>query len=125
MGKNEGFESLEAWQKAREIRRIVFKVTKNFPKHERYDLHDQITRSSRSVSANIAEGYGRFHFKESIQFCRIARGSLSETMNHMIESKECGYVSEELMSEFRNEYTSCMRLINGFVRYLNQVAERN
>ena len=76
------FESLEAWKVAKELRIEVSTLTKTFPKHEQYRLTDQIIRSSRSVAANIAEGYGRYHYLENMRFCRIARGSCA-VYNHV------------------------------------------
>lgn len=72
------FTDLEVWKKARLFRNEMFEFCKT--------LKDQILRSSRSVTANIAEGHGRFHLKENIRFCRMARGSLSEVLNHLIRA---------------------------------------
>ena len=76
MSKN--FKDLEICKKARELRNEVSTLTKSFPKEERYMLISQRVRASRSVTANIAEGYGRSHYQENIQFCRQSRGSLTE-----------------------------------------------
>lgn len=70
------FEDLEIWQLARKYRQQISAFVKALPADEKYRLSDQLTRASRSVTANIAEGYGRFHYQENIQFCRHARGSL-------------------------------------------------
>ncbi len=70
------FETLEVWKEARKLRIEFSRILKSFPKDEKYKLADQITRDSRSVTNNIAEGYGRFHFQDNIQYCRQARGSL-------------------------------------------------
>jgi len=78
-----GFEDLEAWKEGRIFRKQIAILIKSFPKHEQYDLISQIRRASRSVTANIAEGYGRFHYQENIQFCRHARGSLEECKDHL------------------------------------------
>ena len=88
------FEELEAWKSARELRKANSRLAKTFPNDERFRLVDQIIRSSRSVPANIAEGIGRFHFQENIQFCRQARGSLSETLEHLICALDEGYIDE-------------------------------
>ena len=66
----------------------------SFPKHEEYKLKDQLVRCLRSVTNNIAEGYGRFNYQENIQFCRISRGSLYEIIDHLIIAKEENYISE-------------------------------
>jgi len=76
------FEDLECWKAARELRILVSQnILSKFPSDEKYALTSQLKRSSRSVSDNIAEGFGRYHYQENIQFCRIARGSLTESLN--------------------------------------------
>lgn len=79
---------------------------------------DQIKRSSRSVGNNIAEGYGRFHFKENIQFCRISRGSLFETLDHGIIALDEGYISEENLNELRVIHNKTLLILNGYIKYL-------
>ena len=69
------FEDLDCWKKATTLRRRLSKLVKRFPQEEKYELVDQITRAARSVTANIAEGFGRFHYQEYAQFCRQSRGS--------------------------------------------------
>ncbi len=86
---------LESWKSARELTQMVSYLMKNFPKGETFRLKDQVIRSSRSVPANIAEGFGRFHYQENIQFCRIARGSLYETQEHLICALDAGFIDEE------------------------------
>ena len=83
-------------------------------------LGSQIIRSSRSIAANIAEGYGRFHYQEFIQFCRQARGSLTETLEHLICAFDEGYLSEAELKEFRNNVEELLKLINGFIAYLQK-----
>jgi four helix bundle protein len=116
----ESFEQLEVWKKAREIRIFIMKVILKLPKEEKYGLFMQSKRSSRSISNNIAEGFGRFHFQENIQFCRVARGSLTETLDHMIIALDEGYISDEDLNNFRQLYGSCLKLINGYIAYLNK-----
>lgn len=68
------FTELEVWKKSRDFRNKMFKLTKGFTVSEKYVLTDQLLRASRSITANIAEGHGRFHYQENIRFCRMARG---------------------------------------------------
>jgi four helix bundle protein len=74
------FEDLDVWKVCRDLRLQVAAIVRTFPNEERYRLQDQLIRASRSVTANLAEGYGRFHYAENIQFARQARGSLYEIM---------------------------------------------
>jgi four helix bundle protein len=73
-----------------------FVLSKNFPKEERYSLTDQIIRSSRSVSANIAEGWGRRTYQSEFKKHLVyATGSLEETKAWLLFAKECGYINNE------------------------------
>lgn len=114
------FEELEVWKAARSIRLEIQIIVKQFPSEEKYRLIDQIVRSSRSIGDNIAEGHGRYHFQENIQFCRIARGSLTETLNHVICATDEHYISSEQLSLFRIKYDYSLKLINGYILYLQK-----
>jgi four helix bundle protein len=119
------FEELEVWKCARVFRNTIHQLTSNFPKEERYNLTDQVLRSSRSVTANIAEGFGRFHHQENIQFCRTARGSLTETLDHLICANDRGYITGEQLQEYRNPYEHCLKLLNGYIAYLKKAKQAN
>ena len=82
--KHDDFRDLEVWKRCRDIRKMAWNLSKDFPKEEKYRLSDQMIRSSRSSTACIAEGYGRYHYQENIQFCRQARGSLYELIDHTL-----------------------------------------
>lgn len=116
------FEDLEAWKSARELRKAISKLAKKFPPDERFRLVDQIIRSSRSVPANIAEGFGRFHFQENVQFCRQARGSLSETLEHLICALDEEYVDESIFQSHRELIEHCWKVLNGYIAYLQKAA---
>ena len=115
------FEDLEAWKSARELRKAISVLVKNFPKEENFRLKDQIIRSSRSISANIAEGYGRFHYKENIQYCRHARGSLLETLDHLICACDENIINEEKLGELRIVVAHNLKLLNGYILYLKKL----
>jgi len=112
------FENLEVWKECRKFRNLISTTTEKFPKEEKYCLTDQIKRSSRSVTANIAEGFGRFHFQENAQFCRQARGSLTETLDHLICALDLGYINDIDLSSHRIQYEQCLKLLNGYIAYL-------
>jgi four helix bundle protein len=78
------FTDLDVWKKARLYRNKTIQLSKTFSPEEKFRLTDQLIRAVRSITANIAEGDGRYHYQENIQFCRIARGSLKESLDHLI-----------------------------------------
>ena len=99
-------------------KRISTLARKYFPKTEEYHLKAQVLDSSRSLTANIAEGFGRFHHQENIQFCRQARGSLAETLEHMIAAYDDKYITRELLKAVNLEYKNCLKELNRFIKYL-------
>lgn len=115
-----GFEELEVWKEARNLRITISGLCKRFPKNEEYSLISQIKRSARSVTANIAEGHGRFHYQENIQFCRHSRGSLEETKYHLITAVDEGYITQQEFEEVTKQYEKCLKLLNGYIAYLKR-----
>ena len=112
------FTELETWKQSRKIRNIVSDLVKSFPGEEKFRLTDQIIRSSRSIGNNLAEGHGRFHYQDNIRFCIMARGSLTETLDHMIIALDEKIITEEVLQSFQPDYESCLKLINGYIQYL-------
>ena len=121
MSTYRSFEDLSIYKKSCIIRKEIFELVKTFPSDEKFRLVDQIIRSTRKCPANIAEGHGRFHFQENIQFNRIARGSLTETIDHLNVALECKYLSPEKHLLLKNGVTELIKMINGYIRYLNKV----
>ncbi len=115
-----GFETLEVWKKARIFRVNIIGLCKSIPQEEKYRLIDQIKRSSRSVTANIAEGYGRFHYLDNIKFCRDARGSLNETFDHLTVAFDEKYINEETLFQLRQQFETVLKLLNGYIAYLKK-----
>lgn len=114
------FEDLEVWKKGREVRLFVQAAVKKFPADEKFALILQIRKSSRSITNNIAEGYGRFFYQENIQFCRISRGSLTETLDHLIIAFDEKYINQAELNEFRVLHDDCLKLLNGYIGYLQK-----
>jgi len=112
------FTELETWKYARKIRVLISDLIKKFPIEEKHRLTDQIIRSSRSIGNNLAEGHGRFHYQDNIRFCIMARGSLTETLDHLIIALDERIITEEVLQSFQLEYESCLKLINGYIQYL-------
>jgi four helix bundle protein len=97
---------------------MMWGLCRKFPAEEKFRLVDQMIRASRSSTNNIAEGYGRFHFQENIQFCRQSRGSLFELIDHVLIAEECEYIDNKEREKLTGHITSAIRLLNGYVKYL-------
>ncbi|TYB36958.1 MAG: four helix bundle protein [Flexistipes sinusarabici] len=119
------FRDLEIWQLGKALRTEVYELCKNLPKEENYKLKDQMIRASRSFTANLAEGYGRFHYQENIQFCRQARGSLFELIDHFTVCLECGYLDEDRFAVFENNIKEIVKKLNGYIKYLRTKKDTN
>jgi four helix bundle protein len=116
------FYELPVYKTCRAFRKKISAVVrKYFPKLEDYHLKAQVLDSSRSLTANIAEGFGRFHYQENIQFCRQSRGSLDETLEHMITAYDEKYITKEMLSEINKDYKECLKQLNGYIKYLKTV----
>lgn len=114
-------ETLEAWKKAKEFAlRIYREVLPLLPSEEKWNLNQQIRRASSSIPANIAEGYGRFYYQEIIRFCYIARGSLEETLSHLVLCYELKYIPQTLFDSIEQDGEKLTQLINGYIGYLKR-----
>jgi len=120
-----GFRELDAWKEARIFRNMVIEDIKFFPKEEKFLLVSQIKDSSRSVTANMAEGYGRFHYKESMQFFRQSRGSLNETLDHYTTALDEGYISKATYDTREKQYEKVLMLTNGYINFLKRSKDKN
>jgi len=118
-----GFEELAVWQKSRLLKLEIRELVKSFPSEEKYRLTDQLIRSSRSVCSQIAEGHGRSTWAEKIRFYVIARGSLSELLNHLIDAFDESLISEEKLNYFKNKITEVEKMLNGYISYLEKRAK--
>jgi len=118
-GEQRGFEDLECYQLALQVLREVYRVVKQLPPEERYNLADQMRRAAVSIVLNIAEGYGRYHYLDSLRFYYVARGSLNETLSGFITCNEVGYTSRELPTQ-RELCHNALRSLNGYIRYVRK-----
>ncbi|MBS1641995.1 MAG: four helix bundle protein [Bacteroidetes bacterium] len=120
MNSNFGFEELEIWKKSRILKNEISFLSKKFPEIEKFKLTDQIIRSSRSINALIAEGHGRFTYPNQIHFCIQARGSLSETINHLIDAFDEEYITHQQLENIKKSGKELERLLNGYIAYLRK-----
>ncbi|MEO5690807.1 MAG: four helix bundle protein [Candidatus Saccharimonadales bacterium] len=114
------FEELEVWKKSQDLAVEVYKATKLFPKDELYSITSQIRRAVGSISANIAEGFGRTGQKDRIHFMTIAYGSLLETKNFLYLSGRLGYISQSDLDTLIEHVVVCQKLLNSFKRSLHR-----
>jgi four helix bundle protein len=124
-GPTKHFSDIEAWRLARKLTIAVYRVIKKLPIEERYDLASQLRRAAISCTANIAEGYGRFHFQENIQFCRISRGSMYETQDDLISCLDNEYIAKEEYESISGLNENTIRVLDGYIRYLKKQYKRN
>ncbi len=117
------FEELEAWKAGRELRIFVFRQIRPILLHQKeFDLADQIKRASRSVTHNIAEGHGRFHYLDNYRFCSLARGSLNEVLDQLITCSDDSLIDEPLFLEGRRHFDTTLRILNGYMSWLKRTA---
>ena len=119
------FRELEVWKSGRKLKIRISELVRKFPKSEDYSLTSQIRNSSRSITACIAEGNGRFHFQENIQFCRVRRGSLDETLDYLITARDENYITEEELKECEALYETTIKLLNGYINYLKNQKDKD
>jgi four helix bundle protein len=116
-----GLEKLDVWCKARDFAvRMNKEVLPLLPPEEKWVLNQQLRRSSQSIPANIVEGHGRFYFQENVRFCYIARGSLEESLSHIVYAFKVGYISETVYRSFEVDGENLNRLIHGYIGFLKK-----
>jgi four helix bundle protein len=110
------FTDLHVWQLAVELRNEVYRHSKAFPADEKYALAQQLRRAVTSITANIAEGFGRYSYQENIQFCRHARGSGYEVRDHSITARDQGYISDKSHQPLDLFAQRVIQTLNGYIR---------
>ena len=111
--KIQGFEDLVVWQESQNLAVQVYEITKQFPREEVFGITSQIKRAVSSVSANIAEGFGRPTLKDKLQFYTIAYGSVLETKKCLHRSPRLVYMAEVHLDALLDTTVSCQKLFNG------------
>ena len=113
------FTSLVCWKDAREVKLFFYqKVLPELPLEEKFNLNVQIRKSTCSSTANIAEGYGRFHFQEGLQFYRISRGSVYESKDHLITCHDMKYIDDILYEKGLQLIEKAKISINGYIKFV-------
>ncbi len=114
------YKELKVWQKAYQLCVEIYKITKNFPKEERYGLTSQIRRAAVSVPSNIAEGYGRKTTPEYIQALYIAYGSNCELETQLLLSGDLDYIKGENLKKLQNDIGEVERMLKGLIKSLKE-----
>ena len=112
------FEDLEVYKKARQFRKDMYGVGRTLPQFEKYELGSQIRRASVSLTNNIAEGHGRYHYLDQIKFQLQARGSLAELVDDLNICEDENYLPIDDVTVLKDRAKEVQRLINGYIRYL-------
>src|SRR5947209_10591788 len=112
------FEDLEVYQVAREFRKKMYAVTRQLPEFEKFELASQIRRAALSLTDNMAEGHGRYHFADQVRFFLGSRGSLQELVDDLNIRADEKYLPSDKISELKDEAWRVFGLINGYLRYL-------
>ena len=115
-----GFEDLECYQFGLEVMAKIHKFSKTLPPDEKFDLYSQIRRSSKGVTRNIGEGYGRYHYLDSLHYYSIARGELNETLASLIDAKVLDYIAQPEFEALYNLIRKTEQTLNGYMNYVRR-----
>src|SRR6266513_6428740 len=112
------FEDLEVYQVAREFRKKSYAVTRQLPEFEKFELASQIRRAAISLTNNMAEGHGRYHFADQVKFFLASRGSLQELIDDLNTCEDEQYVEAVKIGNLKGEGWHVLSLLNGYLRYV-------
>jgi four helix bundle protein len=118
MGKIARFEEIEAWQRSRELTKLIYQLSgsENFGRD--FGLKDQIRRAAVSIPSNIAEGFERDGDKEFLQFLSIAKGSCGEVRAQLYIALDQKYLTKSQFNSVSNQLIELSRMISGLITYL-------
>jgi four helix bundle protein len=112
------FEDLQVYQTARELRREMYGVARKLPEFEKFGLTSQVRRAAVSLTNNMAEGHGRYHYPDQIRFFLHSRGSLEELMDDLNVCLDESYLPESEVVRLKQLAHTVLALINGYIRHL-------
>lgn len=119
------YTELDVWKQARILASMIYEITSSYPKAEQFGIISQMRRCAVSIPSNIAEGCGRQHTRETIQFLNISRGSLYELETQLFISKDLTFINEEQLNSLLQQIESLGKLLNGFIRFKNTELKPN
>ncbi|MBE98772.1 four helix bundle protein [Flavobacterium coralii] len=118
------YKKFLVWQKAHQLTLEIYRVTKNFPKSEQFNLISQINRASLSIPTNIAEGCGRESQKELIRFLYISSGSAHEMEYFLLVSKDLGFIEKDLYNKLNSEVNEIKKMLASLIRKIAETVNR-
>lgn len=119
-----GLDNLIVWKKSLDLVKLIYQVIlPNLPAEEKWGLASQIRRSSNSIHANIAEGYGRYYYQDNVRFCYIARGSLDETYSHIRVCIDLDYLKAEQAKFVINSIQELRMILNGYIQFIKKTKQ--
>jgi len=121
--KIQKFYDLEAWKKGHELTLEIYKITKDFPKEELYGIVSQLRRAGSSITANMAEGFARYHYKDKARFYYQARGSVAEVQSFLLLAKDLNFINLESCKNLGEKANKTAQLINGLIRSIEKQNE--
>lgn len=110
------FFDLDAWKKGHELVLDIYRITRNFPREEIYSMVNQLRRAVTSITANISEGFARYHYKDKIRFYYQARGTNAEVQNFLLVAKDLEYINKKECDHLVEKADEVRKLINGLIR---------
>ena len=120
------FTTLDAWKKVRLVKFFFYKeILPILPEEEKFNLSFQIRKASVSGTANISEGYGRYHYQEGIQFYRISRGSIYELKDHLISCYDLKFIDDGVYDRGLSLIEEAKITLNGYIKYVKSLKEKN
>ena len=118
--KIKDFYDLDAWKKGHKFVLEIYNATKKFPKEELYGITSQLRRAAFSITANIAEGFSRYHYNDKVRFYHNARGSVSEIQNFLFLAKDLSFLTEGYLKYLFDFSEEINKLINGLIRSIEK-----
>lgn len=114
--KLKSFTQLNAWKSGHKLVLAIYGLSKKLPKEEQFALSDQIRRAVVSITCNIAEGFGRYSYKDKQHYYVMALGSITEVQNLLLIVRDIGYLKDDEFNEIAKLAVEVHKLISGLVK---------
>ncbi len=123
MNKITDFHELEVYRLAEDLANWIYEITDRFPTEEKYGLISQLRRAAISIGGNLAEGFGRYFFKENKLHCYYARGSLLEVRSYLLFSRRRNLITKEQLDKFERDYLTLKIKLNNYIASIGRTLD--